>query len=423
MPQITLPTLHKGQIEALYTPSARFKVIRCGRRWGKTLSGASLACDFAARGKSFGIFAPDYRILSETYHEIEEILTPITIGSNKVEGVIRCQNKGRVDFWTLNNPRAGRSRKYHGVMLDEVAFAGEDMMDIWTKAIKPSLLDYKGGAIAFSTPAGLDHDNFFYRICTDKTLGWTEYHAPTWTNPHLPQDEIAKLRDENFPLVFAQEYGAEFVSWEGASFFPESSLLVDGVPVEYPDKVDQVFAVVDSALKDSDVHDGTAVTYFSKSNHSGIPVVVLDYEVLKIEADILEHWLPSVLKRCEELATMLRARQGSIGVFIEDKASGIALLQHAFKEGWNTYPIPPEITAMGKEGRALSVSGYVFKGMVKLSRYAYDKVVNYENSTKNHWLYQICGFRLGQKSSRIPRDLLDTFTSGLCLALGNSEGY
>jgi len=83
MPTIKLPTLHSGQIEALYKPSSRFKVIRCGRRWGKTLGAATVACDFAARGKSFGIFAPDYRILSETYHEIEEILAPITIGSNK----------------------------------------------------------------------------------------------------------------------------------------------------------------------------------------------------------------------------------------------------------------------------------------------------------------------------------------------------
>ena len=422
MPQVNLPVLHKGQVDALRMPG-RFKAIRCGRRWGKTLSGATLACDFASKGKSVGIFAPDYRILSETYHEIEETLAPITISSNKVEGVIRCYNKGRVDFWTLNNPRAGRSRKYHLVILDEVAFAGEDMMDIWTKAIKPSLLDYKGGALALSTPAGLDHDNFFYRICNEKELGWSEYHAPTWTNPYLPQDEIAKLKDENFPLVFAQEYGAEFVSWEGASFFPESSFLIDNAPVPYPDKCDQVFAVIDTALKDTLEHDGTAVTYFARNKLFGIPLIVLDWEVLQIEADLLSVWLPNVLNRCEELAAMCRARQGSLGAWIEDKASGIALNQHAQKMGWNAHPIPTTLTDMGKEGRAISVSGYVYQGKVKISRHAYEKTVNYKNSTKNHWLYQVCGFRLGQKSSRIPRDILDTFSYGCGISLGNAEGY
>ena len=99
------------------------------------------ACSTAIRKEIYGLFAPDYKILAETYRECEEALFPIIESSSKVEGIIRLENRGRIDFWTLNNPKAGRSRKYHRVGIDEAAFTNSDMMDIWRKNIRPSLLD------------------------------------------------------------------------------------------------------------------------------------------------------------------------------------------------------------------------------------------------------------------------------------------
>ncbi len=132
--EIVLPVPHTGQIKAMKALyGQRFKSIRCGRRWGKSALGSILGCDVAVKRGFVGIFAPDYRILSETYNEIETILNPIKSSSNKIEGVIRLEDGGRIDFWTLNNPRAGRSRQYDLAILDEVAFAGPDMRDIWEK--------------------------------------------------------------------------------------------------------------------------------------------------------------------------------------------------------------------------------------------------------------------------------------------------
>ena len=144
---------------------------------------STIICNGVARGENWGLFAPDYKITAETYHDIWTILSPIMLSASKIEGVIRCVGGGRVDFWTLNNPRAGRSRKYHGVIIDEAAFAGEDMADLWDKSIKPTLLDYRGVGWALSTPAGKDEDNWFYSICNDPTKGFVEVHAPSSTNP------------------------------------------------------------------------------------------------------------------------------------------------------------------------------------------------------------------------------------------------
>src|SRR5258706_427384 len=82
--------------------------------------------------------------------------------------VIRLKNAGRLDFWTLGNEIAGRSRRYRRVVIDEAAFAknGDNkvdgsMMEIWEKAIKPTLFDYGGDVLICSNSAGKNPDKFF----------------------------------------------------------------------------------------------------------------------------------------------------------------------------------------------------------------------------------------------------------------------
>ena len=208
----------------------------------------------------------------------------------------------------------------------------------------------------------------------------------------------------------------------GGEFFSLESLLIDNAPVPTPTRCDQVYAVIDTALKDGLEHDGTAVTYFARNKFAGTPLVALDYEVLQISGDLLEVWLPTVNQRLEELARQTSARQGNIGIWVEDKASGIVLIQQAQRKGLNVYPIGSKLTSLGKDGRALSVSGYTHRGMVKLSEYAYNKVMVYRGVSRNHFLSQVLGYRVGAKTPH-GMDLLDTFVYGIAIGLGDSEGY
>lgn len=418
---IHLPEPHAGQLD-LWRTRDRFNAVRCGRRWGKTQFAINLITQHAANKQSWGLFAPDYKILSETYRELETVLRPITESSSKTDGLIRLITGGRIDFWTLNNPRAGRSRKYHGVVLDEVAFAGPDMNDLWQKAIAPTLLDYRGQAWALSTPNGLDPENWFCRICTEPELGWKQFHAPTASNPHLDPEDVAKLKDQYPPLVYQQEYLAEFVDWSGSAFFSEDSLLQDGHPVDYPERCDTVYAVIDTAVKDTLEHDGTAVVYVAKSKRERSPLTILDWDVLQIEGYLLEDWLPGVYMRLDELSKTCGARYGSAGTYIEDKSTGSVLIQHARNKGLQVDAIDSVLTALGKDPRAISASPYVYRGDVKLSRYAYDKTKNYRGQTRNHLLSQVCGYRPGTKTPH-GMDLLDAFTYGVMLGLGDSSGF
>ena len=382
-----------------------------------------IASNGSIHREAWGVFAPDYKILAETYKEIQDTLDPIIISASEMKGVIRLIGGGRIDFWTLNNPRAGRSRKYHGVLIDEAAFAGPDMMSIWEKAIKPSLLDYIGDAWVFSTPNGKDDDQFFYRICTDPKFRFKQFHAPTSANPYMPASEIAQLEEDNDPLVFMQEYLAEFVDWSGAAFFSIDKMLVDGKPVDVDWRVDQIFATIDTAQKDGIEHDGTGVIIWARSKYAGHPLVILDWDVVQIKASVLIDWLPNISRQLEDYARIHHAREGALGCWIEDMASGIQLLQSAKSAGIQTFPIDSKLTAAGKEGRAIAASPYVYQGKVKISRSAFDKIATYRGMSKNHLLDQVCGFRMGQKKRDHLKDLLDCFTYGVCIALGNSKGY
>jgi hypothetical protein len=78
---------------------------------------------------------------------------------------------------------------------------------------------------------------------------------------------------------------------------------------------------------------------------------------------------------------------------------------------------------MGKDERAISVSGYVHREQVKYTDHAFNKVTIYKEKSRNHLLDQVEGFRVGDKKSEREDDLLDTFCYGIALALGNSDGF
>jgi hypothetical protein len=446
--QLSLGTLHSGQVAAYWAlKKHRFKALRCGRRFGKTDFAKIWISEGLVRGWECAWFAPQHMTWSEVYAGLTDSLRPILDTSSKGAAVMRLRTGGRLDFWSLENAIAGRGRRYHRIAVDEAAFAKDgdnkadgSMMAIWEKAIKPTLYDYGGEALVCSNSAGKNPDNFFYNVCTDPKYGFHEFHATTMDNPLLPkrlQNESlddwrvrraqyqADLIRDNDPLVYQQEYLAAFVDWSGVAFFSREKLLDQGQPVPYPRTCENVFAVIDTASKTGTDNDATAVTYFALNRRQPghFPLVILDWDIAQIEGAILETWLPSVFQRLEELARLCRARAGAMGAFIEDKNSGTILLQQAQRRGMLVHAIDSKLTAMGKDERAINVSGYVHRGEVKYSEYAFAKTSIYKQKSRNHLLDQVESFRVGDKKSDREDDALDTFCYGIAIALGNPEGF
>ena len=100
------------------------------------------------------------------------------------------------------------------------------------------------------------------------------------------------------------------------------------------------------------------------------------------------------------------------------------LLQQARLRNLPAHPIESKLTSVGKDERAISVSGYVYRENVKFCEHAYNKVVEFKKMIRNHLLSQVVGFRIGDPdAARRADDLLDTFTYGIALALGDGGGF
>jgi len=213
----------------------------------------------------------------------------------------------------------------------------------------------------------------------------------------------------------------------GGSFFSENSLLMDAgnghyQPLATPKRYHSTYAVIDSASKTGKANDGVGVIFVAKSTVFDPALAILDWDLKQIEVAMLIDWLPTVFQRLEELNKEIEALLGSSGVWIEDKSSGIVLLQQAGKLSQNVHPIDTKLTAMGKSERAINISGYVHAGHVKLTKRAYERTVTYKGRTRNHLLAQILDFRAGGKDMG-EDDLLDCFSYAVALALGNDEGF
>jgi hypothetical protein len=158
---IHLTPMHAGQ---QYIASNRSKrtVVRAGRRYGKTTMFETWAETWAMQGKRVGIFAPDYKKLTDVYSSILRTLKPVIAASNKTDMTIdlivdkferKMKTLPGIDLWTLNDETAGRGRAYHEVIIDEAQHA-PNLKDIFEKSIVPTLADFNGNASMGGTPLG-----------------------------------------------------------------------------------------------------------------------------------------------------------------------------------------------------------------------------------------------------------------------------
>jgi hypothetical protein len=111
-----------------------------------------------------------------------------------------------------------RGRAYHGINVDEGAFARSEDVDV----LRGRTLDYGGWLSITTTPKGKNWlFPLYHRALAEMTAGNPRYFAQTgttWDNPAIPPDEIARIREEYPDRTYRQEIMGEFVDLDGATF-------------------------------------------------------------------------------------------------------------------------------------------------------------------------------------------------------------
>jgi hypothetical protein len=199
--RLELPEPHINQQRILDSES-RFRVVMCGRRFGKSELSQIEIISNALLGKSVAYITPTYQLARVFF---ERLIQAVPFESNKSELTIKFPNGGTVDFFTGERLDNLRGRKFHLVVVDEASFI-PNLEDGWLNSIRPTLTDYKGRAIFLSTPKG---KNFFYSLfLKGGEPDWEAFRFTTYDNPYIDKGEIDDARTQLPEVVFEQEYMA-----------------------------------------------------------------------------------------------------------------------------------------------------------------------------------------------------------------------
>lgn len=202
--EVTLHKPHDAQ-RAVLESKARFRVLMCGRRFGKSLISQDISIDHGIDKKHVAYITPTYQLGKIFFQEILKVLPTEIYKKNEADLVINFITGGSIRFFTGEKLDAMRGLKFHLVIIDEASYI-PDLQEGWQNSIRPTLTDYKGKAIFLSTPRGR---NYFYSlfIKTDEPE-WESFKFTTYDNPYIDRDEIDAARAQLPHSVFEQEYMA-----------------------------------------------------------------------------------------------------------------------------------------------------------------------------------------------------------------------
>ena len=198
---IEVPEAHINQ-DKILDCEARFIVVMCGRRFGKSELSQIKIITEAVQGKQIAYITPTYSLAKVFFNRLIHALPFL---NNKSDLKLSFPNGGSVEFFTGERLDNLRGRKFHWVIIDEASFI-PNLEQGWLNSIRPTLTDYKGRALFLSTPRG---KNYFYSLfMKGGEDGWESFKFTTYDNPYIDSTEIDEAKTQLPAAVFEQEYMA-----------------------------------------------------------------------------------------------------------------------------------------------------------------------------------------------------------------------
>ena len=244
--------LHAAQKE-IANAKERFRVVACGRRFGKTTIGLRAAFSYARRGrKECWWLAPTYGNALQVWRALGNEAAAV--------GATITQRERTLDF-----PLGGSLGVRSARSLDSLRGAGLDFLVVdeaahvpgalWEDILRPMLADRRGSALLLSTPNGLNwFHECFQRGQDPAEPEWRSFQFTSHDNPRIARTELEALRRQTREATFRREYLAEFLPGE-ASVFRDPAAAASAPPEATPKPAGHYVAGIDWGRS----HDYTAV--------------------------------------------------------------------------------------------------------------------------------------------------------------------
>lgn len=209
--------LHPSQWEVFHDPT-QFKLLVCGRGWGKDHYGLATIFDRVSRA------GPGYRVcyVGPSHDQIRDIawdrltdyIPPEFIAKkNEKRLEIRLKWGPLIQLKGSENVLARRGPDNNLIVFTEFAFCRPEA---WP-AISPTLRWPTDEAVIITSPYGPNHAYDLFRAVQGNKL-WKTWQLPTWDNPFHNKAKLESDRATWSKQLFDQEYGAQFLANVGAVY-------------------------------------------------------------------------------------------------------------------------------------------------------------------------------------------------------------
>jgi hypothetical protein len=219
--KVHLPELYSQQHEFVYDVIKR-KVIRAGRRSGKTYGAAEIAVEGLLDHKRVLYAVPTFDQKEQFWYNVKNMLRePISARvyeKSETEHSIELPGtKARIRAKTAWNADSLRGDTADILILDEFQLMNEDT---WIRVGAPMLLDNDGDAIFIYTPPSLHSrssskaddprhaSKLFKRAQMDTSGRWKTYTFSSHSNPHISVEALAEITKDMSSLAYRQEIEA-----------------------------------------------------------------------------------------------------------------------------------------------------------------------------------------------------------------------
>jgi hypothetical protein len=272
---VTLRRPHPEQ-NRFISSSAKRKIIRAGRRSGKTVGTAILAIKQFLAGRRILYAAPTIEQLDCFWQEITRAFAePIAAGifyKNESTRVIERSGTGqRIRAKTAWNADTLRGDFADLLILDEWQLMDEEA---WEVVGAPMLLDNNGDAVFIYTPPSLRSRSvskardprhaakMFRQACTDQSGRWAAFHFPSSANPHISSDALREIGADMTKQSYRQEILAEDVDEVPGALWTQGQL--EKYRAQLPADFERIVIAVDPAVTGSGTSDETGIVVCGK---------------------------------------------------------------------------------------------------------------------------------------------------------------
>jgi len=219
---INLPRPHPKQTDFIQSPAPR-KIIRAGRRGGKTVGVTILAVEKFLQGKRILYAAPTQeqvdRFWVSACRALEEPINAGVFYKNETKHIIeRPGTEQRIRAKTAWSADTLRGDYADVLIMDEFQLIAEDA---WNTVGAPMLADNNGDAIFIYTPPSLhsrsvskatDPQNaakMFKRAAADTSGRWQAFNFTSYDNPYISKDALDDLAHDMTSVAYRMEIMAE----------------------------------------------------------------------------------------------------------------------------------------------------------------------------------------------------------------------